>query len=145
MRKREDLVTRFFAYGDGLEGYKDRPADFLFKYCKRMNECFAKNSKQIQEYRDRFSSTLSFIDRVFPFGFRKTNSAKETFNVRFEAIAIGSYLAIAENPKLAQQTPGVEGWLTGDEFKKHTKSGGSNVIRLLENRLYFVRDMLLGK
>ncbi len=30
LRKREDMVTRFFAYGDGLDGYKDKPALFLF-------------------------------------------------------------------------------------------------------------------
>ena len=27
-REREELVTRFFAYSDGLEGYKDKPALF---------------------------------------------------------------------------------------------------------------------
>src|SRR5207248_11598454 len=32
LREGEELVTRFFAYGDGLEGYKDRPSDFLFEY-----------------------------------------------------------------------------------------------------------------
>lgn len=145
LRKREELVTRFFAYGDGLEGYKDRPADFLFSYAKKMNDGFAENPKQAQQYRERFETTMSFIDRVFPFGFRKTRSAKETPNVRFEAIAIGSYLALAENSDLAQQTPDVSSWLNDDEFKNHTKSGGSNVIRLLKNRLHFVRDKLLGK
>jgi len=40
-REREELVTRFFAYGDGLEGYRDRPAEFLFNYTKRMNEAFS--------------------------------------------------------------------------------------------------------
>ncbi|MDS9590067.1 MULTISPECIES: DUF262 domain-containing protein [Pseudomonas] len=34
-REREELVTRFFAYGDGLEGYKDRPAEFIFQICKK--------------------------------------------------------------------------------------------------------------
>ena len=35
-REREELVTRFFAYSDGLDGYKDRPAEFVFKYVKLM-------------------------------------------------------------------------------------------------------------
>ena len=34
-RENEELVIRFFAYGDGLEGYKDRPSEFLFKYAKK--------------------------------------------------------------------------------------------------------------
>lgn len=36
-REREELVARFFAYSDGLEDYKDRPAEFVFKYVKKMN------------------------------------------------------------------------------------------------------------
>lgn len=40
-RGRDELVTRFFAYGDGLDGYKDRPAEFLFNYVKRMNDQFS--------------------------------------------------------------------------------------------------------
>lgn len=41
LREREELVTRFFAYGDGLtqvhglEGYRDRPSVYLFQYAKR--------------------------------------------------------------------------------------------------------------
>jgi hypothetical protein len=34
-REREELVTRFFAYGDGLEGYQDRVSQFLFTYTKK--------------------------------------------------------------------------------------------------------------
>ena len=36
-REREELVARFFAYSDGLEGYKDRPSEFIFNYVKLMN------------------------------------------------------------------------------------------------------------
>ena len=43
LREREELVTRFFAYSDGLEGYRDRPSDFLFQYAKRMNVHFREN------------------------------------------------------------------------------------------------------
>ncbi|MCX5197061.1 DUF262 domain-containing protein [Streptomyces sp. NBC_00249] len=31
----EELVTRFFAYGDGLNKYRDRPSDFIFDYVKQ--------------------------------------------------------------------------------------------------------------
>ena len=37
-RAREELVTRFFAYGDGLENYHDKVSPFLFDYAKRMND-----------------------------------------------------------------------------------------------------------
>ena len=37
LRGREELVTRFFAYSDGLDGYHDRPSLFLFQYARKMN------------------------------------------------------------------------------------------------------------
>jgi len=39
-REREELVTRFFAYGDGLEEYAERVSTFLFAYSRRMNKRF---------------------------------------------------------------------------------------------------------
>ena len=39
-REGEELVTRFFAYGDGLDGYHDKVSPFLFSYAKKMNEAF---------------------------------------------------------------------------------------------------------
>jgi len=36
-REHEELVARFFAYSDGLVGYKDRPSEFIFNYVKKMN------------------------------------------------------------------------------------------------------------
>jgi hypothetical protein len=53
-REREELVTRFFAYGDGLEGYKDRVSPFIFAYTKEMNNRFSQNSETIESYRQRF-------------------------------------------------------------------------------------------
>lgn len=41
LREREELVTRFFAYGDGLDGYRDRVSQFLFAYARRMNQKFS--------------------------------------------------------------------------------------------------------
>jgi len=145
LRKREDLVTRFFAYGDGLEGYKDKPALFLFNYVKKMNECFAKDPDRVQEYVDRFSQTMSFVARVFPDGFRKSKTAKDTNFARFEAIAIGVSLAIDDKPSLAGETPDVSAWLNQGDFENHVRSGGSNVRSKLVGRLHFVRDKLLGK
>lgn len=143
LRQREDLVTRFFAYGDGLNGYKDKPSKFLFDYAKMMNEHFLNKPRKVQEYRKRFDETMSFVKRVFPFGFRKTENGKMTYNVRFEAIAIGSYLALSKKPSLKNKTPNVSGWLNSEKFKEWTKSGGANVKSLLEGRLHFVRDKLM--
>ncbi|WP_206610440.1 hypothetical protein [Actinomyces wuliandei] len=48
----EELVTRFFAYGDGLEGYRDRPADFIFSYSKKMNKEFEADPALADSYRE---------------------------------------------------------------------------------------------
>ena len=93
-REREELVTRFFAYSDGLEGYKDKPALFLFNYAKGTNGKIKDGQINIAVYRQRFLTMLAFVKRNFPLGFRKTITAATTKRVRFEAIAVGTHLAI---------------------------------------------------
>jgi hypothetical protein len=145
LREREELITRFFAYGDGLDGYQDRPADFLFQYAKKMNAHFQDNPRTVAEYRQRFTDTMAFVSRVFPFGFRRREGLVATPRARFEAIAIGSYLALRTRPELASKPPDVTSWLTSDEFGEVIGSDGANVIRRLRNRINFVRDRLLGE
>ena len=148
LRKREEMVTRFFAYSDGyangFDGYKDRPAEFLFGYSKAANET-CKDKKKVTEYKRRFSETMKFVERTFPFGFRKTASATETRYTRFESLSVGSFLAITECPDLKKQVPDVSGWINGEKFKEYSKSGGANAKRRLCDRLEFVRNQLVGK
>lgn len=143
-RIREELVTRFFAYGDGMDGYRDSPSRFIFDYTKRMNQQFQDSPELVDQYRERFISTMNFVDRVFPHGFRKTANANTTPRVRFEAIAIGSYLALQQRPELADgAAPDVAKWLESEEFKTVATSGAANVRSKLLSRLEFVRDALL--
>ncbi len=144
LREKEELVTRFFAYGDGLEGYRDRPSDFLFAYAKRMNGRFDEDPGEIETYRQRFKNVMEFSNRVFPLGFRKTPKATRTPRTRFEALAIGTQLALAARPDLIGEAPDTSEWLASDEFLKLTESGGANPIAALKGRLHFVRDKLLG-
>ncbi|MBB6242413.1 DUF262 domain-containing protein [Rhodanobacter sp. MP1X3] len=144
-REREELVTRFFAYGDGLDGYKDRPSEFIFGYTKKMNESFEKDPALADAYKARFFETLSFVKSVFPFGFRKAKSGKATPRSRFEAIAIGSYMALQSAPQIVMQPPDVEHWLNETDFAKITGSDGANAVSRLKRRMEYVRDRLLGK
>jgi hypothetical protein len=142
-RKPEELVTRFFAYGDGLDNYKDNVKGFAFEYTKRMNVLFEQKPRQINSYRERFLDTMNFISMNFQWGFRKTSSAKSTPSARFEAIAIGSYLALKNQPKLVKKTINVETWLFSPAFIEVTGSDGANVKSKLLSRINFVRDRLL--
>jgi hypothetical protein len=70
LREREELVTRFFAYGDGLAAnnglaeYRDRPSDFLFEYARKMNLRFQRQGEDIAGYQKRFNATMAFVARV---------------------------------------------------------------------------------
>lgn len=144
-REHEELVARFFAYSDGLEGYKDRPSEFIFNYVKKMNTEAANDVALANRYRERFQEAIDFIDRVFPYGFRRSPKGKATPRARFEAIAIGSRLALDERPNLANEdVADVTPWLTSDDFKGVTGSDGANAIARLRERTGFVRDQLLG-
>ena len=144
-REREELVARFFAYSDGLAGYKDRPSEFIFNYVKQSNVRVADDPALLGQYRARFTETMDFIERVFPHGFRRNDKGKATPRARFEAIAVGSRLALNERPALAQEAVAdVLPWLTSEEFITVTGSDGANAIARLRERTGFVRDKLLG-
>jgi Protein of unknown function DUF262 len=141
--KTEELVTRFFAYGDGLDAYRDDVRGFMFEYTKKKNLDFLQKPKQAGIYQKRFIDTMKFIELKFQMGFRKTTSANSTPSARFEAIAIGSYLALKERPKLLKQSADVSSWLQSPEFLEVTGSDGANVKSKLLSRINFVRDKLL--
>jgi hypothetical protein len=143
-RERDELITRFFAYSDGLDEYKDKVKSFLFDYAKKMNIHFEQNPDDVDIYRQNFLDTMDFVSRNFPLGFRKTSKSKTTPRARFESIAIGSFLALIEKPDLVSKVVEVESWLKSDEFGEIVGSDGANVKSKLTTRLYFVRDHLLG-
>jgi hypothetical protein len=143
-REHEELVTRFFAYGDGLGSYKDRPSEFLFNYAKKMNTAFEAKPQLAAEYRRRFVDMVDFVSATFPNGFRRIPKGSATPRARFEAIALGSYLALGANPQIRSSVPNVAGWIEGEEFATITGSDGANAIGRLQRRMNFVRDRLLG-
>jgi Protein of unknown function DUF262 len=143
-REREELVTRFFAYSDGLDNYRDRVAAFLFEYTKKMNFDFSENPEKIDIYRQKFISTMEFVSLNFTMGFRRTETGQVSPRARFEAIAIGSYLAIEARPRLAKKTIKVDKWLGSQEFIDITGADGANAVGRLKSRINYVRDRLLG-
>ena len=108
-----------------------------------MNVLFSEDPIQIEEYRRRFLHTMEFVRKTFPHGFRRGKGLTETPRARFEAIAIGSYLALKERPDL--QPADVSSWLEADPFSQETRSDGANARRKPTSRMNFVHDRLLGK
>jgi hypothetical protein len=142
-REHEELVIRFFAYTDGLEGYRDRVSEFIFSYAKRMNAEFEADPSLEAAYRARFTEMVGFVTDVYPFGFRRRAKTKATPRARFEAIAIGSHMAIQERPQLRADRPDVLRWIESEPFTDITGADGANAIARLRGRIGFVKDRLL--
>lgn len=134
----DELVLRFFAYIDKYLDFKHDVAIFLNDYLDEMNE----KDFNKDQYQKSFLLMVEFIKNNFAVGFRKEENSKSTPRVRFEAIAVGTYLALKEEPNLKK--PNLE-WLDSKGFKIQTTSDASNNPDRLKNRIEFVRDGLLGK
>lgn len=144
LREREELVTRFFGYGDGTDEYRDRPSEFLFNYVKGMNEKFAANPKLAEQYVQRFQAMLALVGRAFPIGFRKSPKATSTPRARFEAISIGTALALQQRPELLAGPVPPTHWAQEAEFLAVTGADGANAKARLKGRIEYVRAKLVG-
>ncbi|MCL2716282.1 MAG: DUF262 domain-containing protein [Alphaproteobacteria bacterium] len=160
LRKRfeyEELVTRFFAFlnryesfGKGKEGKV--VAAFLLKFVQDKNEELngPDHQKLVAEMKRQWTLVLCFVKDHFPDGFRKKSSGRKVPRVRFEAIAVGTGLAVRdlENRGLdvsSLKTSDIATWLAGEEFRVLTTSDAANNRSNLVGRLEYVRNKLLGR
>ncbi len=143
-RKRNEygeLALRFYAYLTKYDSFQKQVNKFLTQYLKDMNQ--TGNQGDFEKLFEEFIEMLDFVERTFPFYFRKNERNNSVPRIRYEAIAVGSALALRINPDLVGEN--VEEWLESDKFKKLTRSDASNSRPRLINRLHFVRDNLLGR
>lgn len=140
MRKRredEELVLRFLAYSDAYKDFRHDVDAFLDRYAKANRSKF--DSKRLKSEFDR---TMQFVEQHFPYGFGKGPEARITPRVRFEAIAVGTNLALRSQPDL--KPADVRRWLGSEEFERHTTTHASNSGPRLRGRVEFVRNRLLA-
>lgn len=133
--ERFEFVLRFFAYLNNYEDFGHTVNEFLDEY-------LINNLVDFDEaaFSTDFNRMVLFVKENFPFGFAKTEKAKATPRVRFEAISVGVALALREKPDL--KINNVD-WLNSDEFKEYTTSDASNNEGKLKVRVEYVRDQLL--
>ena len=133
--ERFEFVLRFFAYLNNYENFGHTVNEFLDEY-------LINNLVDFDEYTfyTDFQRMVFFVKENFPFGFAKTEKAKTTPRVRFEAISVGVALALREKPDL--KISNVD-WLDSDKFKEYTTSDASNNEGKLKLRVEYVRDQLL--
>ncbi|MCG7601791.1 DUF262 domain-containing protein [Halomonas sp. McH1-25] len=149
-REREELATRFFAYlnqndtpNGRFPGYRDRPKKFLYDYLKKANANAAENPNLVDEMRHEFLFALEFVRKTFKEGFRKTPTANTVPRVRFEAIAVGTALALREKPGLHVEPEKVSEKMRIKNFDRIVVSDGANVRSRLEGRIDLVKDILV--
>ena len=146
------MVTRFFAYvntsstpGGRFPGYRDRPKKFLYDYLKAANIAAKDDPALINTMRREFETMLVFVARTFPHGFQKSDANHAVPRVRFEAIAVGSALALRENSGLEARPDEIERQMQDAGFDQVVVSDGANVRAKLEGRIDLVKNLLVGQ
>jgi hypothetical protein len=132
-----ELVLRFFAYSEKYLKFGHRVNTFLDDYIKEKKAHF-----DSEKLRQSFENMLDFVDKYFPYGFKKSENATTTPRVRFETLSVGVHIALQKKPNLVP--PEID-WLDSKEFKVHTRTHASNSRPKVKARIEFVRDKLLGK
>jgi len=150
--EREELVARFFAYRYGYDRFGQPKvgkvvSDFVDKYVRELNSVMrgeGANGPTEQRLKNEWSSMLAFVEVRFVDGFAKGPKVKSTPRVRFEAIAVGTALALAKNANPPGATT-VQQWINDKEFRSLTTTDAANNRNRVISRIEFVRNKLLGQ
>lgn len=141
-REAEELILRFFAYLDNYKNFVKKVDDFLNEYLEEQNNAPVETYKTKEK---EFLQLLDFINKTLPgIGFRKSIRDKSVPRIRFEALAIGTALALRENANLKPPID-IQTLMDSKELMYHTRSDASNSRTRVKSRLELVRDFMLGK
>ena len=69
-----------------------------------------------KEMTEKFRMTMDFVDKCFPYGFAKKENARQVARPYFEALSVGTYLALKENPNLMISKDETKKLLTNESF-----------------------------
>lgn len=141
-REREEFALRFFAYFDRYEKFDRRVNDFIDGYVRDMQKSF--NAEVESKLEAIWELMLGFVEINCPSGFAKKTGHTRTPRVRFEAISVGTALALQKRPSLEVRS--ME-WVNDEngDFKRMTTSGSSNSKPKVKRRIEYVRDRLLAE
>ena len=148
-QEHEELILRFFAFLDAYPKFKftnDKVgvARYLDLYLDEMNKKVDNNPRILEEKKELFEKMVNFVTVTFEHGFSK-GTQKQVSRMYFEAISIGSLLALIEEPSLSLSTESVNTWLKTGELSKIVsgKYQTHSKAKLLE-RINYVKEHLLG-
>jgi hypothetical protein len=149
-REEEELILRFFAFSEAFPNFnlvdKNGVARFLDNYLENKNKVVTQEEFDIKK--KEFFDMLNFVDKTFPNqGFAKAKGTTGISRPYFEAIAIGSLLAIKVKPNL--QVKDIS-WTTvnknksNDFFKILSGRYHTHKPNRIRERIDFVKTNLLA-
>lgn len=153
-REYEEMILRFFAYRFDMNSYSKRVDVFLTEFMEKMSEDYEPNTNDTEGFigfnrkyfEEIFLEMLNFVYKYYdPLYFKKSENNRSIPRIRFEAISVGTSLALSEKPPEELITDNALNWLKSDLFSILTDSDASNSIPKLKDRTYFVRNQLLGE
>lgn len=136
--ERQELVTRYYVYSDNLQDFRHDVRKFLDGHTIELNKKI--QPAEVESARSEFDRTMQFITANFPKAFYRSDRSKRVPRVRFEAVAVGTNLALRQSPNI---NVGNLDWLVTDEFKALVRTDASNSGPKLRARIEYVRDSLL--
>ena len=137
--ERQELVTRFFVYSRKYESFRHDVRKFLDKATAEFNGL---GEGELEAMRLEFDSVMRFVGEHYPRGFYRTQTGPVLPRVRFEAVAVGTALALRSRPTLRVRSLD---WLRAPEFDELVRTDASNSGPKLRGRVEYVRDHLLGR
>ncbi|MEL7641022.1 MAG: DUF262 domain-containing protein [Solidesulfovibrio sp.] len=131
---REEFVLRFFAFLDNYKYFEHSVKDFLNDYMENnKNQKISNNKKKI------FFKAFRFIKESLPGGINRGSRNLTPVNL-FEAVAVGTALALMEKKEISTSTLQ---WIVNHEELKKYITAATNSRRMVEGRINFVKSTLL--
>lgn len=137
-KERVEYALRFFAYLQNYQSFNKSVNDFLNSYIQEMDDSFDE-----AELSSRLQKMLLFVEKHFPYGFRRAATVTNVSRIRFEATAVGTALALIQSPEL-EVKPNIDTtWAYEGRFLQMMRSDASNSRPKVIERIEYVRDQLL--
>ncbi|HIF9355691.1 TPA: DUF262 domain-containing protein [Photobacterium damselae] len=134
-KENEDLVIRFYCLSNHIDKYKGNMNTFLDKVSKSVDE-----NSDLELFESEFNRTVIFVSTYFPDLFIKS---KYKFNKSlFDAIFVGSCLALRDNPQIQ---PYNLSWVMSEEFNENLKMHATQTNKRVKERIMFVKSNLLSE
>ncbi|MBZ9815787.1 DUF262 domain-containing protein [Mesorhizobium sp. CA7] len=136
--ERQELVARFFVYSNYYKLFTHDVRRFIDSYFKKYNQGLTPNEASAMSA--EFDRVMNFIADNSANAFFRNEKTQQVPRVRFEAISVGTCLALRERPELDSAN---FDWLDEPDFYQLVRTDASNSGPRLRSRIEFVRDKIL--